>query len=183
MRHYYLRQRTKNGKWYVTIMNTVSKKPDLFRCTGTYDKKQADCIAQEWLVNGPPDSKKVSPNIAKLRYSDFCDYLFNFWEFDSSEYIKEKITEGKYPNKRHPLDMQSIINRYYKPYFGQTLLCEITEEKLTEFLVYLKTERNLKRKVKKGLAGSTCKHVRNAAIVPLRFAKRKKILKNFILTQ
>jgi len=179
MRQYYLRQRIKNGKWYITIMNTVSKKPDLFRCTGTFDKKQADRIAQEWLVNGPPDSKKVSTNIAKLKYSVFCDYLFSFWEFNSSEYIKEKITEGKYPNKRHPLDMQGIINRYYKPYFKQTLLGEITEEKLTEFLVYLRTEKKLERKNKNGLAGSTCKHVRNASIVPLRYAKRKKIIKDF----
>jgi hypothetical protein len=171
MRHYYLRQRTKDGKWYVTIMNTITKKPELFRCTGTYDEKQADRIAQEWLFNRWPDSNKVSSNIAKLRYSVFCDYLNNFWNYDSSEYIKEKITEGNQPYRRHTLDMQGIIERYYKPYFKQTLLCEITEEKLTVFLVYLRTEKSLERKTKKGLAASTCKHVKIAAIVPLRFAK------------
>ena len=183
MRHYYLRQRSKGGKWYVTIMNTVSKKPDLFRCTGTYDKKQADRIAQEWLINGTPDSNRVSKNITQQRNTVFCDYLYNFWDWDTSEYIKEKITEGKQPKKSHPLEMQGIINRYIRPYFKQTLLCEITEEKVTEFLVYLRTEINRVKKTKKesksGLSASTVKLARNAVIVPLRYAKRKKIIKTF----
>jgi hypothetical protein len=52
MRHYYLRRRSKGGKWYAIIMNTVTKKPDFSRCTGTYDEKQAHHIAQEWLAAG-----------------------------------------------------------------------------------------------------------------------------------
>ena len=40
-------------------MNTATKKPELFRCTGTYDRKQADRIAQEWLVNGLTDLNKI----------------------------------------------------------------------------------------------------------------------------
>ena len=35
MRHYYLRQRSKGGKWYATIMNTITKKQALSRCSGT----------------------------------------------------------------------------------------------------------------------------------------------------
>jgi len=183
VRQYYLRQRSTGGKWYVIIMNTITKKQVLSRCSGTYDKNQADCIAQDWLVNGPPDSNKVSKDTRQLRNMNFCDYLKNFWEYDTSEYIKEKITEGKQPKKSHPLEMQGIIDRYFKLYFKQAVLCEITEECLTEFLVYLRTEKNHVKKTKKelklGLSASTVKLARNAAIVPMRFAKRKKIIKTF----
>ena len=183
MRHYYLRQRSKGGKWYAVIMNTVTKRQDFSRCTGTYDEKQAHHIAQEWLINGPPDSNKSSKNTCKLRYSVFCDFLYTFWDYDTSEYIKEKITEGKHPKKSHPLEMRGIIDRYFKPFFKQTLLCEITEEKLTEFLVFLRTKKSLVKKTNKepkiGLSASTVKQARNAAVVPLRFAKRKKIIKSF----
>jgi len=183
MRQYYLRQRSIGGKWYVIIMNTITKKQVLSRCSGTYDEKRADSIAQDWLVNGPPDSNRLSKDIWQLRNMNFCDYLCNFWDFDTSDYIKERTTEGKQPMKSHPLEMKGIINRYYRLYFKQLLLCEITEEKITEFLVYLRTEKshikNANKKPKIGLAASTVKQARNAAIVPLRFAKRKKIIKTF----
>jgi integrase len=183
VRQYYLRQRSTGGKWYVIIMNTITKKQVLSRCSGTYDKNQADSIAQDWLVNGPPDSNKVSKNISKLRNMVFCDYIYNFWDYEKSDYIKEKIKEGKQQKKSHPLEMQGIINRYYRPYFKQSFLCEITEESLTEFLVYLRTEINhikkTKKEIKSGLSASTVKLARNAAIVPLRYAKRKRIIKTF----
>jgi integrase len=80
-------------------------------------------------------------------------------------------------------EMQGLIERYFEPYFKKALLCEITEEKITEFLVYLRTETSRKKGVdkesKKGLAASTVKLARNAVIVPLRYAKRKKIIRNF----
>ena len=183
MRRYYLRQRSKCGKWYAIIMNTITKKPEFSRCTGTFDEKQAHHIAHEWLVNGPPDINRASKNVSEIRYMLFCDYLWNFWNYDTSEYIKEKITEGKLPKKTHPKEMQGLIERYFKPYFKKALLCEITEEKITEFLVYLRTETSRKKgpekESKKGLAASTVKLARNAAIVPLRHAKRKKIIRNF----
>jgi len=183
MRHYYLRQRSKGGKWYATIMNTTTKKPILFRCTGTYDEKQANYIAQEWLLNPPSNSNKTPNNVLHFRNMTFCDYLYNTWDFDKSECIKEKIALGKHPNKSHPKDMQRIINCYFKPYFKDMLLCEITEEMLNEFLVYLRTEkpkeRTLNKEVKKGLSASTVKKAKNAAIMPLRFAKRKKHIRSF----
>jgi len=176
MRRYYLRQRSKGGNWYAIFMNIVTKKQDFTRCTGTTDKKQADSIAQEWLVNGPPNiDRQQSDNVHFGRNTIFCDYLRSIWDFDNSEYIKEKITEGKEPKRSHPIEMMGLIQRYYVPYFGKTLLCEITEEKLTEFLVYLRTEKKL--------SASTGKLARNAAIIPLRYAKRKKIIRNFDFEQ
>ncbi|MCL2272142.1 MAG: tyrosine-type recombinase/integrase [Treponema sp.] len=164
-------------------MNTITKKQDLTRCIGTYEEKLAHSITHEWLLNGPPDSKRVPKDKARFIYMVFCDFIFNFWDFDTSEYFKEKITEGKQLNKSHPLKMQASVDLYYLPYFKQTLLCEITEEKLTEFLVFFRTEKCREKKSysknTKGLSASTVKLARNAAIIPLRYAKRKKIIKSF----
>ena len=171
MRRYYLRQRSKSGNWYVIFMNTVTKKQDFTRCTGTNIKKQADSIAQEWLANGIPEVFRQPKDARLVRNSIFCDYLRSIWDFNSSEYIKEKITEGKEPKRSHPIEMSKIIDRYFVPYFKQMLLCEITEEKMTDFFKYLRVE--------KGFSVSTVKLTRNAAIVPLRYAKRKKIIQNF----
>ena len=105
MRRYYLRQRSENGNWYAIIMNLTTKKPDFSRCTGTNDEKQANSIAQDWMVNEPPDICRVSRNVSEKRNMPFCEYLRSQWQFETSEYIKEKITEGKEPKKSHPLEM------------------------------------------------------------------------------
>jgi integrase len=149
-------------------MDTITKKQDFTRCTGTSDKKQADSIAQEWLVNGVP-GKSASSNID--RKISFCDYLHKFWDFDTSEYFREQETMGKEPHAEHALDMQRIVERYYRPYFQSKLLCQIDEESLQAFLVYLKTQKHL--------AASTVNSARNASIKALRYSKRKRIIKHF----
>jgi integrase len=168
MRRYYLRQRKKDGNWYAIFMNIVTKKQDFTRSTGTTDKRQADSIAQEWLVNGPPKKPKTS-NVA--RTTVFCDYLIQFWDFDTSDYFRELETMGREPHPEHALEMQRIVERYYRPYFQSKLLCQIDEETLQKFIVYLKIEKHL--------AASTVNSARNAAMKALRHAKQRKIIKEF----
>jgi len=72
-------------------MDTVTKKITKTHCTGTSDHDRADALAQEWLVNGLPDE----PTLLKTAQSiTFCDFLKEFWDFDSSEYFKELQTAG-----------------------------------------------------------------------------------------
>jgi integrase len=78
---------------------------------------------------------------------------------------------GKEPHPEHALEMQKIVERYYRSYFQSALLCKIDEETLQKFLVHLKHEKHL--------SGSTINSIRNAAIKALRYAKRKKIIRNF----
>jgi len=167
MRRYYLRQRSKSGNWYAIFMNTVTKKQDFTRCTGTADKKYADSIAQEWLVNGLPGK----PQAGIDRKIMFCDYLRNFWDFETSDYFRELETMGKEPHPEHALEMQKAVERYYNSYFQNKLLCQIDGDTLQQFIVYLKIEKKL--------AASTVNSARNAALVALRYAKRKKMIRHF----
>jgi hypothetical protein len=78
---------------------------------------------------------------------------------------------GKEPHVDHALDMQKVVERYYRPYFKNKLLCQIDGETLQQFIVYLKIDKRL--------AASTVNSTRNAAFVALRYAKRKKIIQFF----
>jgi hypothetical protein len=78
---------------------------------------------------------------------------------------------GKEPHREHTEEMQKEVDRYYRPYFQNKLLCQIDEEALQKFIVYLKVERKL--------SASTVNLARNAAFVALKYAKRKKIIRHF----
>ena len=164
---YYLRQRKADGLFSVIIIDPITWKRTE-RATGTNDEKKAHAIAQGWLANGLPESPSVN-TIA--RTTTFCDYLYSFWDFDTSEYFRELETMGKEPQPDHALEMQRAVKRYYRPYFKDMLLCQIDGETLQKFVVYLKIDKKL--------AASTVNSAQNAAIKALRYANRKRIIKSF----
>ena len=164
---YYLRQRKADGLFSVIIIDPITWKRTE-RATGTNDEKKAHAIAQGWLANGLPESPSVN-TIA--RTTTFCDYLYSFWDFDTSEYFRELETMGKEPQPNHALEMQRAVKRYYRPYFKDMLLCQIDGETLQKFVVYLKIDKKL--------AASTVNSAQNAAIKALRYANRKRIIKSF----
>jgi len=164
---YYLRQRANGGIYHVIFVDPISNK-QIDRTTGTNDEKKANAIAQEWIANGLPEKPRTS-TIAKT--TTFCDYLVQFWDFEKSMYFRELETMGREPQPEHALEMQKLIERYYRSFFKTILLCQIDGESLQEFIVHLKIER--------GLASNTVNLARNAALVALKYAKRKKIIKYF----
>ncbi|MDR1238637.1 MAG: tyrosine-type recombinase/integrase [Treponema sp.] len=149
-------------------MDTVTQKIIKSRTTGTSDRNRANALAQEWLVNGLPD-EPTSVKIAKG--ITFCEYLKQFWDFDTSEYFEELRTMGNEPHREHADEMHKQVDRYYLGFFGETLLCRVTEESLQKFVVYLKLEKKL--------AASTVNSARNVDFVALRYAKQKKIISRF----
>jgi len=164
---FYLRQRKSDGLFSVIFIDPVTDKRTE-RATGTNDEKKATAIAQGWLSGGLPDNQ-ISYKFSKT--ISFCDYLFQFWDFDTSEYFREQKTMGKEPQPDHALEMQRAVKRYYKPYFQDKLLCHIDGDALQQFIIYLKLDKKL--------AASTVNSARNVAIKALRFAKRKKLIKYF----
>jgi len=164
---YYLRQRKIGGSIHVIFIDPLTGQ-QTDRSTGTNDEKKANAIAQGWLANGLPDKPHTS-SVAKT--TTFCDFLHKFWDFDTSGYFRELETMGKEPHVDHALDMQKVVERYYRPYFKNKLLCQIDGETLQQFIVYLKIDKRL--------AASTVNSTRNAAFVALRYAKRKKIIQFF----
>ena len=164
---YYLKPRRPSGNYYYIVRDPVSRKTTAYKSTGTTDEKQAKAIALEWWANGVPGK----PLSGIDRKSSFCDYLYNFWDYEKSEYFREQETMGKEPQPEHAFEMQKTIDRYYRSYFKDMLLSQLDEDALQKFIVYLKIDKKL--------AASTVNSARNAAIKALRYAKRKKIIKSF----
>ena len=164
---YYLRQRKADGLFSAIFIDPLTNKRTE-RVTGTNDEKKAHAIAQGFLANGLPESPSVN-TIA--RTTTFCDFLYGFWDFDTSEYFREQETMGKEPQPDHALEMQRAVKRYYRSYFKDTLLCQVDGEALQKFIVHLKVDKKL--------AASTVNSARNTAIKALRYASRKKIIRSF----
>ena len=164
---YYLESRKPSGIYYYIFRDPVSRKTTAYKSTGTTDEKQAKAIALEWWTNGVPGK----PLAGIDRKSLFCDYLYSFWDFNSSEYFRELETMGKEPQSEHAFEMQKTIIRYYKPYFKNKLLFEIDSDSMQKFILHLKHE--------KGLSAGTINSARNTALKALRYALRKKMIFRF----
>jgi len=165
---FYLEARKPSGIYYYMVRDPVSRKTLAYKSTGTTDIKQAEAIAMEWWADGIPGK---TPNAGVDRKTLFCDYLFQFWDFETSNYFREIETMGKEPHIEHAIEMKRTVKNHYRPYFKSTLLCQITEESLQAFVVHLKTQKHL--------AASTINSIRNASMKALRYAKSKKIIKYF----
>jgi len=165
---FYLEQRKPSGIYYYIVRDPVSRKTLAYKSTGTTDIKQAQAISMEWWANGIPGK---TSNAGIDRKTLFCDYLFQFWDFETSNYFREQETMGREPHIEHAVEMQNMVKCHYMPYFKSTLLCQITEDSLQAFIISLKTQKHL--------AASTINSIRNVSMKALRYAKSKKMIKYF----
>jgi integrase len=164
---FYIEARKPSGIYYYIVRDPVSRRTIAYKSTGTSDKKHAESIGMDWWTNGIAGNSQAGID----RKTVFCDYLYQFWDFNTSVYFRELETMGREPHPEHALEMQKIVERYYRSYFQSKLLCQIDGETLQQFVVHLKIEKQL--------AASTVNSARNTAIVALRYAKRKKMIQHF----
>jgi hypothetical protein len=121
----YIEARKPSGIYYYIIRDPVSRKALVYRSTGTTDRKHAETIGMEWWTNGIKGKTQVGID----RKTIFCDYLYQFWDFDTSVYFRELETMGREPHPEHALEMQKIVERYYRPYFDSIPLLEAFDSK------------------------------------------------------
>ncbi|MFP3042426.1 site-specific integrase [Treponema primitia] len=65
---------------------------------------------------------------------DFSEYLTNFWDYDNSPYIKEKLRKNHGIHRRYCLEQSGAVKRYWVPYFSGKLLGEITRQDIEAFV-------------------------------------------------
>lgn len=93
-----------------------------------------------------------------------CEFLLDFWNEETSEYVKKRRAKGKSPHSRHCLDMQQVVTRYWKPYFMDTKIGELDFNILDNFFFYIKTEL--------GKANSTVNKAINVAAVAFEYNEK-----------
>ncbi|WP_407436560.1 tyrosine-type recombinase/integrase [Treponema sp.] len=67
-----------------------------------------------------------------------CDTLHNFWDYDTSEFIKRSKAHGHSISIKHAMCMQAYIKNYWRPYFGNEMCIEdLTLPALDDFFFHL----------------------------------------------
>ena len=67
----------------------------------------------------------------------FTEFLEEFWDYETSPYIREKRAHGQGIGKRHVYESMSRFNRYWEPAFRGRTLNSITRQDLKDFSLSL----------------------------------------------
>jgi integrase len=109
------------------------------------------------VVATSPESKPLAP------------YLEEFWDFDKSEYSRERILKGHDIHKSYCTTMKSRVNIYWLPRLGDKCIGEVAKEDI---------EAIFSDKILDGLAPKTINSILASIIIPLKWAYYKKYTQN-----
>jgi integrase len=102
----------------------------------------------------------------------FSDFLIEFWDYDKSPYIQEKLSINQHVGKGRIRLATSRIKLYWLPYFKGLIMEEITRKRLKEFSIYLH------KKYSSSLAPRTLKQIMNVGVHALRWAYSNEYISN-----
>ena len=99
------------------------------------------------------------------------EYLLNFWDWEKSEYIGEKLKAGRQIGKSHARENYNRIKNDWIPFFKDKLLGEITRQDLKDFSAKIQ---------KLNLADSTKNKIWLAGVQAIRYAYNNELLERDI---
>jgi integrase len=94
-------------------------------------------------------------------------FLGHFWDFDHSEYIKDRLSHGYRFSRRYAHECQKRLKSILVPYFGDKKLYDVTKEDLKKLSNQLAA---------RGLATSSIHQILLVAVTPLKWAFNEKII-------
>ena len=158
--------------------------------TGEFDKKD-DCTQRSLLdaiklaTLTMNDAKEIieilkSKNLVSsaVLKSDrasisFGEFLENFWDYDNSPYVKEKLRKKHGIHKRYVARCSGAVKNYWKPYFGDATLGSVNREQLNAFIDMIGA-------LEKPASAKGKNAVIKAGTLPLKWAARNDILEKDI---
>ena len=99
-------------------------------------KGDAEFICKELKRRSQLKSYVLEESIQSI---DFVSYLTDFWDWEKSPYIKEKLRRNHGIHKPYALEMTGIINKYWVPFFKSKALGEVSRQNIEAFITYLET--------------------------------------------
>jgi integrase len=97
----------------------------------------------------------------------FVTFLSNFWDWDNSPYVKEKLRKAHGIHRRHCKLQSRAVTLYWQPFFQERSIGEITAKDIDNFIDYMGG---------KPLSASRKNVVIKAGLKPLRWAFSKGII-------
>jgi len=115
------------------------------------------------------DLIKISVEKSDKKSESFPAFLEKFWTYDTSPYIREKQAYGQSIGKRHCYEMKCRFNRYWKPYFINSSIYDITRHDLKDFSLSL---------AESGLSPASVNKIMTVGITCLTWAFKEGIIQN-----
>lgn len=91
--------------------------------------------------------------------TDTAEFLRQFWEYDTSEYVRECRRRGRVLSKNYCRSRRNVVIRYWCPFFRGTALGAVTRQSLRDFMDTL-DESGLRDSSKKMIMHAGCKALR-----------------------
>jgi integrase len=85
---------------------------------------------------------------------DFIDFLLEFWDFDNSPYVKEKLRRAHGIHRAYTLEQRAKIAQRWKPFFAGRLLGTITRQDIDEFIKQFDNSSDISARTKNGIIGA-----------------------------
>ena len=164
-------------------LRDMSKKTDL-------NSEDTDYICRELKKRGLlkdfilPETKKAIP---------LDEYLLNFWDWEKSEYIREKLRKKHGIHRRYTIEMFNTVNRYWVPFFKDRMLGDLTRKDINGLMSHLeqieekaeaeiecfkKKNPNSKITIKYPKSSEQKNKILKAGFIPIRYAFRTGELDN-----
>lgn len=99
----------------------------------------------------------------------FCQYLSDFWTWEKSSYVKEKLKKEHGIHKDYVYIRALIVKRYWLPFFDGMMMGEITKKDLERFIDNVVSPLKLSHASKNNII--------NAGLLCLRHAFKKEIIR------
>ena len=80
------------------------------------------------------DISAIKPNRGSI---SFLEFLEEFWDYEASPYVREKLAHGHSIGKRHCYESMTRLNRYWQPVFENKKLNSITRQDIKKFSLSL----------------------------------------------
>jgi len=110
----------------------------------------------------------------------FTEFLEEFWDYEASPYIREKLAHGQSIGKKHCYDRLNRVRFFYDGYFAGRPLNSITRQDLKQFSLFL-SEKREKPEGRKGhfaerLSASYINKILTAGTTALSWAYREGLI-------
>jgi integrase len=97
---------------------------------------------------------------------DFPAFLQNFWDFENSPYIKEKLRKNHGIHKYYVMGQKQSARKYWSPFFAGRLLGSVTRQDIENFIEAIAGNQYSKREISADRKNKIVK----AGVIPLRWA-------------
>jgi integrase len=132
------------------------------------DSSEAEFICRELKRQGLLKAYALSGSKQAV---DFGTFLQNFWDYDNSPYIKEKLRKNHGIHRNYTLGQKFIAEKYWMPVFRGRVLGEITRGDIENFADALTA---------KSLSAGRKNIIIKAGTIPLRWAASKEMVEKDI---